>query len=264
MNLNLSHKVFLVTGGAQGIGEAIVRLLAKEGGIPIVVDKNEAKAKQLAEDLNSRDQQAHAIGLDLSDFENCESAIRDVISKLGRLDGLINNAGTNDGVSLENGTPESYLKSLEKNQHHYYYMAHYALPHLKKTQGSILNISSKTAITGQGGTSAYAGAKGAQLAFTREWAVELLPYQIRVNAIVPSEVMTPMYQNWLDTFPNPDKKLNEINQNIPFGNRMTKADEIASTAVFLLSEKAAHITGQHLFVDGGYVHLDRSLAGLQS
>ncbi len=134
--------------------------------------------------------------------------------------------------------------------------------YIVESRGAILNISSKTALTGQGGTSAYAAAKGAQLVFTREWAVELLRYGIRANAIVPAEVMTPLYRKWIQTFDEPEEKLREIEQRIPLGNRMTKAGEIADMAVFLLSDRAAHITGQHLFVDGGYVHLDRSLSVL--
>jgi len=139
-------------------------------------------------------------------------------------------------------------------------MAHYALPALKNSKGSIVNIASKTALTGQGGTSGYASAKGGILALTREWAVELLPYEIRVNAIVPSEVMTPLYQKWLATFPNPEEKLEHIVSKIPLGKRITSAEEIAATVLFLLSGQAAHTTGQFLFVDGGYVHLDRALS----
>jgi NAD(P)-dependent dehydrogenase (short-subunit alcohol dehydrogenase family) len=142
---------------------------------------------------------------------------------------------------------------------HYYYMAHYALPHLKKSRGNIVNISSKTAITGQGGTSGYVSAKGAILALTREWAAELLEYEIRVNAVVPAEVMTPLYRQWLDTFPKPEQKLKSVQSKIPLGKRMTAPEEIAAMVVFLLSSRASHITGQHIFVDGGYVHLDRAL-----
>ena len=138
-------------------------------------------------------------------------------------------------------------------------MAHYALPHLKDTRGAIVNISSKTALTGQGGTSGYASAKGAILALTREWAVELLGYGIRVNAVLPAEVMTPLYRQWLDTFPNPEEKLKTILAKIPLQQRMTQPEEIVAMVVFLLSARAGHITGQHLFVDGGYVHLDRAL-----
>jgi L-fucose dehydrogenase len=138
-------------------------------------------------------------------------------------------------------------------------MAHYALPHLKRARGSIVNIGSKTAVTGQGSTSGYASSKGAIMALTREWAVELLPYGIRVNTVIPAEVMTPLYRSWLDTFPNPEQKLELILSKIPLEKRMTTAEEIASMTVFLLSEKSSHTTGQHLFVDGGYVHLDRAL-----
>jgi L-fucose dehydrogenase len=138
-------------------------------------------------------------------------------------------------------------------------MAHYSLLRLKKAQGSIVNIASKTAVTGQGGTSGYASAKGAVLVLTREWAVELLPYAIRVNAVVPAEVMTPMYRQWLSTFPDPEQKLRTIVGKIPLGKRMTTPEEIAAMVLFLLSPRAGHMTGQHIFVDGGYVHLDRAL-----
>jgi len=124
----------------------------------------------------------------------------------------------------------------------------------------VVNVASKTAVTGQGGTSGYASAKGAILALTREWAVELLPYGIRVNAVLPAEVMTPLYEQWLASFPDPEKKLKNILSKIPLGNRMTTPEEIAAAVLFLLSSRAAgHVTGQHLYVDGGYVHLDRAL-----
>jgi len=196
---------------------------------------------------------------ELCEAEVCYSTIQKMIEKQGRLDALINNAGVNNKVGLEHGSPEQYVASLGRNLLHYYNMAHYALPHLKKSHGGIVNIASKTAVTGQGGTSGYASAKGAILALTREWAVELLGYGIRVNAVLPAEVMTPLYRQWLDTFPNPDEKLKTILAKIPLQQRMTKPEEIAAMVVFLISARAGHMTGQHIFVDGGYVHLDRAL-----
>jgi L-fucose dehydrogenase len=143
---------------------------------------------------------------------------------------------------------------------HYYALAHYALPALKRSQGSIVNISSKVALTGQGGTSGYAASKGAQLALTREWAAELLPFGIRVNAVLPAEVMTPLYARWLKTLGDPEAKLKQITDKIPLGHRMTLSSEIAAATVFLLSPtQSGHTTAQHIIVDGGYVHLDRAL-----
>lgn len=262
MDLHLNDKVFIVTGGAKGIGAAISLAIAEEGGIPVVVGRSREEGEQLAQGLREKGRGAFAIHKELGSAGSCREVVEEVMNFYGRLDGLVNNAGANDGVGLEQGGPAAYLESLERNLHHYYFLAHYALPALKESRGAILNISSKTALTGQGGTSAYAAAKGAQLALTREWAVELLRYGIRVNAIVPAEVMTPLYRKWIQTFDEPEEKLREIEQRIPLGNRMTKAGEIADMAVFLLSDRAAHITGQHLFVDGGYVHLDRSLSVL--
>jgi NAD(P)-dependent dehydrogenase (short-subunit alcohol dehydrogenase family) len=116
-------------------------------------------------------------------------------------------------------------------------------------------------VTGQGGTSGYAASKGALLALTREWAVELLPFGIRVNAIVPAEVLTPQYQAEIARQPNPVERLASIQRRIPLGQRLTTPAEIAAAAVFLLSPtQSAHTTGQHLFIDGGYTHLDRGIS----
>jgi NAD(P)-dependent dehydrogenase (short-subunit alcohol dehydrogenase family) len=256
MNLNLQDKVFLISGGAKGIGGAISKGLIAEGAIPVFIDPSEKEGKEILELAKGK---ALQIPIRLFSPEQAKDAVDLTVKTFGRIDGVVNNAGANDGVGLENGSPEAYVNSVSKNLFHYYYLAHYALPFLKKGPGAIVNISSKTAVTGQGNTSGYISAKGAQLALTREWAVELLPYQIRVNAILPAEVYTPMYANWIQSFPNPEEKLAEINSRIPLGKRMTTSDEIAAMAIFLLSDQAAHITGQHLYVDGGYTHLDRAL-----
>ncbi len=260
MNLQLANKVIIVTGGAKGIGEGIVRVLAAEGAIPVIVSRNEADNIQLVEAIKAAGGNAWQVVAELADPAASENAVKAVLQQFGRIEGLVNNAGVNDGVGLEHGSYEKFMSSLHKNVVHYYLMAHYALPALIKAKGAIVNITSKTAETGQGNTSAYAAANGGRNALTREWAVELLKYGIRVNAVVVAECWTPAYETWIQTLTEPEKKLAEINSKIPLGNRMTTSEEIANAVVFLLSESSSHTTGQIIHVDGGYVHLDRALA----
>ena len=259
MDLKLKGKVFIVTGGSKGIGEAITRALLDEESIPVIATRSVEVTEQLLQEIKADGKEIHAIVGDLQQEGQCERIILEVIDKYGRIDGIVNNAGMNDGASLEKG-PSAFRQSIKLNLFHYFDLVHFALPHLKETRGSIVNISSKVALTGQGNTSGYAAAKAAQLGLTREWAADLLPFGIRVNAVLPAEVMTPLYRKWLDTsFTDPAAKEAEIVQKIPLGTRMTKAQEIADMVVFLLSERSGHTTGQWLVVDGGYVHLDRSL-----
>jgi L-fucose dehydrogenase len=260
MDLGLKNKVIIVTGGAKGIGEGIVNVLAKEGAIPVIVGRSEADNLKCIEAVETAGGRASQVMAELTDPDACKKAVQAVIRQYGRIEGLVNNAGVNDGVGLETGDYEKFMASLHKNVVHYYLMAHWVLPELKKSKGAILNITSKTGDTGQGNTSAYAASNGARNALTREWAVELLKYGIRVNAIVVAECWTPLYENWIKTLPDPQAKLKEIESKIPLGNRMTTAEEIANMTAFLLSERSSHTTGQLIYVDGGYVHLDRALA----
>lgn len=259
MDLKLKDKVVIVTGGAKGIGEGIVEVLAREGAIPAVVGRNEDDNKEVLKKINGKGFQVVA---ELTRPEECQRAVQEIVEHFGRVDGVVNNAGVNDGVNLENGSYEAFMASLHKNLVHYYLVAHYALPQLRKSKGAVVNIGSKVAETGQDGTSAYAAANGGRNALTREWAVELLKYGIRVNAVIVAESYTPLYEKWIRTLPDPEQKLKEINARIPLGNRMTTAEEIANMVVFLLSERSSHTTGQLIHVDGGYVHLDRSISAL--
>lgn len=260
MDLGLRDSVIVVTGGGAGIGEAISRACLDEGATVVVVSRASDNVKHFLAEMRGAGRKCDFVEASLADTAQCERAIEHVRSQYGHMLGLVNNAGANDGVGLASGSPDRFLESLKQNLVHYYAMAHYALPMLQAARGSIVNISSKVALTGQGGTSAYAAAKGAQLALTREWAAELAPSGVRANAVLPAEVMTPLYERWISSRPDPKQALAEITRRIPLGHRMTEAAEIAAMTVFLLSPtQSGHTTGQQIVVDGGYTHLDRAL-----
>lgn len=256
MDLGLNDKVIMVSGGAKGIGAGITKTLAAERAIPVIIGRNTADNESMLKKIAGK---GFAVTAELTKPDECKKAIDAVISKFGKIDGLVNNAGVNDGVGLENGNYEAFMASLHKNLVHYYLLAHFALPELIKSKGSIVNIGSKVAETGQGNTSAYAASNGGRNALTREWAVELLQYGIRVNAVIVAESYTPLYEKWISSLPDPEEKLRSITEKIPFGKRMTTPEEIADMVAFLLSERSSHTTGQLVHVDGGYTHLDRSL-----
>ncbi|RYY16672.1 MAG: SDR family oxidoreductase, partial [Chitinophagaceae bacterium] len=215
--------------------------------------------EKMVDDIIKAHGKASSFKAELSDVNACKDVIDFTVDKYGRIDGIVNNAGVNDSVGVEKGSPEKFMQSIVKNLTHYYNLVHYGLPYLKKTKGSIVNIGSKVATTGQGNTSGYAASKGAINGLTREWAVEFLPFSIRVNTVLPAEVWTPLYENWINSLPNPTEKLAEIVSKVPLEKRFTTSEEIADMTIFLLSKRSSHTTGQIIFVDGGYSHLDRSL-----
>ncbi len=261
MDLHLKNKVIIVTGGAGlpgSIGETIVRSIAGEGGVPVIVDKH-PRGRQLAASLRGNGNECLFIQADLTKTGDCRQAVEKTVSECGRIDALVNNLGVNDGVGLDRSC-EEFVASLRLNLVHFFAMVKYSRDALEKSKGSIVNIVSKVAITGQGGTSGYAAAKGGVLALTREWAVDLRGSGIRVNALVMSESWTPAYDEWIRKFEDPEEKLRSITRKIPLGHRMTKPEEIADTVLFLLSDRSSHTTGQHVYIDGGYVHLDRTIS----
>lgn len=262
MDLQLEGKIIIVTGGASGIGESICKKLAEEGAIPCIFDHNENSLLKVSADIRQLfNVDAFTVKVELTDEESCKNAVAQVVDRFGQIDGLVNNAGINDGVGLENGDYTGFVQSLEKNVGHYFTVAHLALPSLKESKGSLVNICSKTALTGQGGTSGYAAANGVRIGLTEEWSREWREYGINVNAVIVAECWTPQYEWWINQQENPAEKLLEITSKIPLENRMTSPGEVADTVLFLLSSNSKPFTGQLFYVDGGYVSLDRAIKG---
>lgn len=260
MDLGLNNDVVVVTGGASGIGAAITRACIAEGARTVILSRLSPGVNEFMAEMRAAGAPCELLTMELESPETCHEAIDEINNRYGQIDALVNNAGVNDGIGLEHGDPDQFQASLRRNLLHCYSLAHYAVPLLKQSRGSIVNIASKVALTGQGNTSGYVAAKGALLGLTREWAAELVRYGIRVNAVIPAEVMTPAYEAWLSSLPDPRAAREHITAQIPLDHRMTRPEEIAAAVVFLLSPiQSAHTTGQHLIVDGGYVHLDRML-----
>lgn len=261
MDLGLRDKVVIVTGGGSGIGAAVAEVLAEEGAVPAILARRPPEEAFLSR-LAARSARAGWVRADLSRDEDCAAAVAEVRSRWGRIDGLVNNAGSNDKVGIAAG-PAAFRASLDANLVHCYALLHHCVEDLKAAAadgaGAVVNVSSKTAVTGQGGTSAYVAAKAAQLGLTREWAAELAPHGVRVNAVVPAEVMTPLYARLLDATGDPAGEAERIGARVPLGRRFTTPREVADAVVFLLSPRSGHTTGQWVFPDGGYTHLDRAL-----
>jgi NAD(P)-dependent dehydrogenase (short-subunit alcohol dehydrogenase family) len=257
MDLELKGKVVIVTGGASGIGKGITDALLEEGAIPCILDRDAEAINSYIEGLGLQKEKVITANVELTDETSCQKAIKDIVKDTGRIDALVNNAGTNDGVGLEHGYISQFYKSLDNNVGHYYLMAKICLPFLKLSKGSIVNIISKIHSTGQGGTSGYAAANGARVSLTEDWAQELKKHQISVYGVSVAECWTPQYKDWISKNDSPQKVLQKINSKIPLENRMTTTVELADMTLFLLSNKSGISSGQVIFVDGGYVHLDK-------
>jgi L-fucose dehydrogenase len=256
MNLGLNGKVVLVSGGAKGIGAACAKLFLDEGASVAIADLDQAAGHALLKS-GPAERVLFCPG-ELAKEDVCRDAVSRTVQRFGRLDVLVNNAGVNDAVALDQG-PEKFLASLQRNLLPAYSLAHFAIDHLKKTGGAIVNIGSKVSVTGQGATSGYAAAKGGINALTREWAAALAPDGVRVNAVLPAECDTDQYRRWFASLPDPAAAREAVGNLVPLGRRLTTPEELAAMIVFLASPVSSHTTGQIIFVDGGYTHLDRAL-----
>lgn len=247
MNFNLEKKIIIISGGAKEISKGIIKALAAENAIPVIVGGNETDNLKMLETIDNKGFQ---IATELTNPVECENAVIKIVEKFGYIDGLINNAGVNDSVGLEKGNYEEFVALLHKNLAPCFLMTHFALPYLKKSKGAIINICFKTTEAGVGNIAMPPTSGGGREALTREWAVELLPWSIRVNAVVITGSSDALYSTSIEAFENPEKKLKSITE-----NKIVTSGEIANVVVFLLSERSSHTTGEIVPVSSGDANL---------
>lgn len=258
MDLGLKDRVVIVTGGAKGIGAGMVKCLAEEGAVVYSVNRPSEEGEAQAAQLRAEGRDVTFLPAELNDPEESRKVVRCVLQERGGIYCIMNNAGFNDEKNLDT-SPQEFMQSVSNNLIHYYAMVHYAKDALIAAKGTIVNTGSHVSITGQGGTSAYAAAKGAICGLTREWAAYFSKFGVRVNCVVPGSVWTNAYVKWARKFPNPEERRRLAEQNIPLGRRMTTIEEFASFAVYIASPRASHLTGEIIVNDGGYTRLDRVL-----
>lgn len=250
--MGFDSKVVAVTGGAQGIGRGCVQVFHDEGARVAIIDRDESAAAHLAAMLNAqRADSARAFPCDVADEQRLRKMIDHAAKHFGQLDCLINNAGIHPpDTPLEQMTLSEVRHVFEVNFYSTYIASQAALPYLRKSRGTIINMSSMTAVLGQKNSAAYAASKGAQLSFTKALALELAADGIRVNAVLPSNVDTPLMRAWASSLPDPQSALERIAQLQPLG-RMAQPEEIGRVCLFLASDDASFITGQGIEADGG-------------
>jgi len=248
----LSDKVILITGASKGIGLGCALSCLKHGAQVALLARNPAAAKaDIVAAGFSFDKDALPVFVDVRDAQGMEVAITKTVERFGRLDGLINNAGWHPpAMTIDDTSLEAFEALLKLNLTSTFLGCKYAVPHLRKTRGAIVNMSSEVALIGQGAAPAYVTTKAGQIGLTRALALDLAPDGVRVNAICPAGVMTPLMQEWAATQYDAKAALKQVDSWHPLG-RMATIDEIGEVCTFLLSAEAAFMTGQAICPDGG-------------
>jgi NAD(P)-dependent dehydrogenase (short-subunit alcohol dehydrogenase family) len=244
----LEDKVVFLTGAANGIGRECAIACVREGASVVVADVDGVKAAETATELGSA---AMAVECDVSNGAAVERAVAAALDRFGRIDAVHNNAGiSTPSKPLDETTEAEWDRLMAVNLKSLLWTTRAALPALKRSRGTILNTASLVGSIGQGNHAAYSATKGAMIALTKSMAIDYAPFGIRVNAICPAGVWTPMLEDWAREQPDPASIHTYLDQIHALGY-CPKGDVIGDAAAFLLSERARFITGCILPVSGG-------------
>jgi NAD(P)-dependent dehydrogenase (short-subunit alcohol dehydrogenase family) len=248
--MRLKGKVAIITGSSKGIGEGCARVFAREGACVVVTSRHEKEGAAVAEGINAAGGTAIALEADVSDSGQVQRMIEKTLSRFGKLDILVNNAGQHLSKNIEKTSEEEWVHIIETNLKSVFLCSKYAIPHLRKTRGCIVNMSSMVGIVGQGNSGAYSSTKGGIIAMTKGMALDFAPDGIRVNCICPGWIETPLVNLWFAQQDNEAESRKYIHSVHPLG-RIGTSEECGEAALFLASDSSSFITGTVLAVDGG-------------
>ena len=244
----LLGKVALITGGDSGIGKATALLFAENGADIVIAYLNESEdAKDTQKEIKEMGRKCYIIKGDLSKESNCKRAVQVTIDKLSKLDILVNNIALHWEIEgLENISTDQLVRTFSNNVFSYFWVTKYALAHMKEG-GSIINTSSVTAYRGSAKLIDYSATKGAIISFTRSLAQSLVEKKIRVNAVAPGPIWTPLIASTFD-----EEKIAKFGSDAPM-ERAGQPNEVAPSFLFLASDDSSYITGQCLHPNGGEI-----------
>lgn len=249
--MKLKDKVAIVTGSSKGIGEGIARVFSREGAKVVIVCRTEDTGKKMAEELGSSEGRAIFVRTDVTSSESIRNMIDTTIKTFGKLDILVNNAGYHLSKNVEETSEEEWEFIINTNLRSMFLCSKYAIPHLRKTKGNIINISSMVGLVGQPNAGAYSATKGGQVAMSKGMAIDFAPDGIRVNVICPGWIQTPLVEDWFSQQKDPKAARKYIYGQHPLG-RIGTIEECGKAALYLAcNEDSAFVTGITLNIDGG-------------
>lgn len=247
--MKLKNKVAIITGSAKGIGKGCALVFAKEGAKVVIVDLDEKSGEQTVKEISERNGTSIFVKTDLTKVADVQSMISTVINTYGQIDIMFNNAGYHISKNVEVTSEDEWDFILNTNLKSVFLCSKYSIPHLRKTKGCIINMSSMVGLIGQSNAGAYSASKGGIVALTKGMSLDFAKDGIRVNCICPGWVNTPLVEDWFGQQKDPQKAKEYIYSVHPL-NRIASSEEIGNAAAFLASFEASFITGVALPVDG--------------